>query len=126
MKIVDRQTFLAMPVGTVYAKFSPLSFGDVCIKDETVSHDGKMIDWWYVDFTSIDSTDTNDWMNKLEDARIHGTSVPMDFETISRDGLFDADQLFAVFERADADALIARLERAIDKTPIDREWMNRV
>ena len=40
----------------------------------------------------------------------HGISVGMDFNTSGRDGLFNEDELFAVWEQADVDALIARLK----------------
>jgi hypothetical protein len=48
MRIVDRNEFLRLPVGTVYAKFgSPtdeavIDFGDLCIKDENRGKD----DWY--------------------------------------------------------------------------------
>lgn len=111
MRIVAREVFLAMPAGTVYAKYSPHVFGDLCIKCDTVTHGGKAIDWWYVDFTSIESADTEEWLERSECA-MKGESVPMDFTTESRDGLYDADQLFAVYERRDVENLTARLAEA--------------
>lgn len=35
MRIVDRKTFLAMPIGTVFSKYEPCVFGNLCIKGET-------------------------------------------------------------------------------------------
>jgi hypothetical protein len=42
-----------------------------------------------------------------------GASFPVDMQQGCRDGCFDADQLFAVWERADAEALLKRLHLAL-------------
>ncbi|MBM0169673.1 hypothetical protein [Altererythrobacter sp. C41] len=94
MNIVDRQTFLLLPAGTVYAKGTDAQaggLGAVCIKGETVGTD------WYEqrligEFTEVDSEES-----RIEAmvAMRRGESRTLDFETPRRDGLFKADQLFA-------------------------------
>ncbi|MGV2495051.1 hypothetical protein [Pelagerythrobacter aerophilus] len=111
MNIVDRQTFLLLPAGTVYAKVTDAEtgeFGAVCIKGETVGTD------WYEqrligEFTEVDSADDR---TEAMSAMRRGESRTPDFETRRRDGLCKADQLFAVFEQADVIALTFRLTRA--------------
>lgn len=117
MKIVTRQDFLALPAGAVFCKYSPQNFDDLAIKGESLSDSG---DFLYQDIAcSIDASSSVDFGNKLEDAEEKGASIPMDFERLSRDGLFDEDQLFAVFERSDVEALIARLQSAlVDSSPL--------
>lgn len=59
MRIVDRETFLGMPSGTLYAKYEPCVFGPLEIKCDTCGNDfvsqqivdaetGKEVteDWW--------------------------------------------------------------------------------
>lgn len=54
---------------------------------------------------------------KLFDAQENGVSVAMDFETQGRDGMFDHDQLYAVWEPQDVAALVERLRRCLSPTP---------
>lgn len=111
MRIVDRQTFLALPAGTVYQKWEPCFFGETCIKGETTPHD----DWYETRITgAIEHDDSEEFFERCTDMAEQGASVPMEFDTICRDGFFDQDQLFAVFEPADVAALIGRLTRALN------------
>lgn len=108
MKIVDRATFLSLPPETVFAKYEPQIFGEMRIKGET----------WGDDFLAqelveaIACADFGELMDMLDRAPETGESIPLDYECQSRDGMFDADQLFAVWEPQDVAALIARLSRA--------------
>lgn len=109
MKIVNRTQFLAMPPGTVFAKFQPLVFEELEIK-----HDTRGNDYWYQQIVgALDAGDSGEWGDLLEDSRETGSSIPMDFDCLSRDGCFDDDQLFAVFEPADVEQLIDRLQQAL-------------
>jgi hypothetical protein len=112
MKIVDRKTFLAMPAGTLFAKWEPNFFRELTIKDATVGDNDfiyqDLIPWF------VDTTDCTHHDDQLMATRIGASSPPLDLEEgTSRDGFFDADQLFAVFEQSDVEALIARLQRAL-------------
>ncbi len=121
MNIVDRQTFLLLPAGTVYAQVTDAQageFGAVCIKGETVGAE------WYEqrligEFAEVDSA-----AERIEavEAMRRGESRTPDFETQRRDGLFKADQLFAVFEQADVIALTFRLTRATFDAYRDLGW----
>lgn len=110
MKIVDRQTFLAMPKGIVFSKYKPHYFGDLSIKGETC---GKN-DFFVQGISgSFEWNDTDEFVSKLEDAKINKTSLAVDFNVECRDGLFEDDQLFAVMEEQDVRALIHRLEETL-------------
>lgn len=113
MQIVDRKTFLAMPVGTVYSKM-PLDgaydFGPVEIKGETSGEND-----WYVqrligDF--IGANDTAEWIDAIDEMK-RGLSRTVDYDIQGRDALYDADQLFAVFHQSDLLNLIERLTKAL-------------
>ncbi len=116
MRIVDRAAFLAMPAGTVYAKYAQYWFGELAIK--AISRIGESAhdcgDWMYQDIAgSVDADSSEDMFDLLDRSHATGRSVPMDFDSLERDGMFDADQLFAVWEPADVQALIGRLQRAL-------------
>ena len=103
MKIVDRKTFLAMPPGTIFNKWVLYVFGDLCIKGETWGND-----FLVQHLDSLEEAENGVYMDALGWLE-SGESIRMDFNAQGRDGLFDDDQCFAVWDAADVDALIARL-----------------
>lgn len=113
MKIVDRKTFLAMPEETVFAKYATLgNIGEVCIKGETyVNGEGEGIDFLYQPLAnSVDANDTGAFVDAMAAAE-KGAPFKLDLDCQSRDGLFDKDQLFVVWEPDDVKQLVERLQR---------------
>lgn len=114
MRIVDRATFIALPARTVYQKYKPCIFGPINIKLDSVQD----FDWFELcgvdqpDFP--ENNDTGAWVACCDEME-HGGSLPMVFETITRDGCFDKDQLFAVWEDADVLGLIGVLQGTLAK-----------
>lgn len=109
MKIVSRKDFLAMPEETLYAKYQPCYFEALEIKGETLSND--FLTQQIVD--AIACKDSGEFSDLLHESETTGKSVKFDFDCQGRDGCFDDDQLFAVWERDDVLALIERLTRLI-------------
>ena len=115
MKIIDRKGFLGLPAETLFSKYEPSIFDPLEIKGDSLifNPDGSG------DFCSqqihdaIDSHSSGDFGNKLDDALELGKSLTMDFDCQGRDGCFDQDQLFAVWEKKDVVALIGRLEKLL-------------
>lgn len=106
MKIVDRRTFLAMPAGIVFSKYQPMYFGDLMIKGESTPND-----FCYQDISgAVACEDSGEFCDILERAEKTGVSIALDFDCQARDGLYDKDQLFAIWEPDDVRALITRLE----------------
>lgn len=110
MKIVNLEQFRKLPSNTLFAKYEPCVFREFCIKGET----------WEVDFLvtsdipgSINASSSDEYSRKLNEAEINGTSLAMDFETEGRDGCFEDNQLFAVWEKQDIEQLIERLKRCL-------------
>ncbi len=114
MKIVDRATFLALPAETLFSKYTQCSMDELMIKGDSLTYD----DFLYQDIADAIECHGSGFSSTLIDSQHNGTSISMDFDCQSRDGCFDADQLFAVWERADVAALIARLQRTLD-TPTE-------
>lgn len=114
MKIIDRGSFLAMPAGTLFAKAdtpNTYGFGPLTLKGETVGSDfyeQRLVG-------DVEGTgDSEEWIQAY-DAMVAGESKPVDLNIEARDGLFDDDQLFAVFDRSDHIYLIKRLIDALDQ-----------
>ncbi len=110
MRIVNRADFLAMSPGTVFSKYEPTSFERPAIKWETIGEDfvvqdlDPLFEGWETDLDRIETID----------AMIAGKpSPPVDYDSAGRDGLFDRDQLFAVWSEGDHVALIEVLVKAL-------------
>lgn len=112
MKIVNRETFLAMPPGTVFAKYTPHLFEGLEIKAQSLTND-----YCYQQIVgALDAGNCGDWADMLEESADTGASIPMDFDCLSRDGCFEPYQLFAVFEPTDVAQLIDRLQQALKES----------
>lgn len=118
MRIVDRATFLALPAGTIFAKFGDdkgteghFYFSEIRIKS---SRRGET-DWYDVGFTDgyTTASDSGQWADETQ-RMVEGAELEIDFDTVTADGLFDDGQLFAVLSDADVGRLIARLCQARD------------
>lgn len=113
MRIVDRQTFLGLPAGTVFAKYQPCAFDELQIKCDNAGSS----DFWALGLAPFFTTSggSEGYFTELQAVEAGEPSPPFDYEDGEfRDGLFDKEQLFAVFEAHDVDALIARLHKAKD------------
>lgn len=120
MRIVDRETFLTLPAGTVFAKFGNaagdpdhLYFDDVCIKEDTCGADFVVQDLT-AQFEGWTGSDSHfEELQRMSADTAH-ESPPLDYDSASRDGLFDKGQRFAVWSVEDTRRLIARLQDALD------------
>lgn len=117
MKIVDYNTFTNMPKGTIYASYSPCVFGEVYVKHDSFSHedDGFINDWFYQELLNNpdwEYAETYDILAICEYME-NGNSVPLDLNTISRDGMFDYNRKFLIYEKSDIEALIEKLKSLI-------------
>jgi hypothetical protein len=109
MKIVNRQTFLSLPAGTLFSKYNPSCMEHLEIKEESMPND-----YFYTPIMdAIDASSSSERLDRLLAMQHDGASFPVDMQQGCRDGCFDADQLFAVWERADAEALLKRLHLAL-------------
>lgn len=117
MKIIDLSAFLALPPGTLFAKYAPCFFDGLSIKGDTLTgRDGNPIDFCYQQIVdAIEAHDSGEFFDLLDQSKETGNSVTMDFDCQMRDGCFEREQLFAVFERADVTALIGRLSVALSE-----------
>lgn len=112
MKIIDSATFLALPAGTIYSKYSPCNFGGLSIKYDSIKNrDGVFHDFYYASLNdAIQFNAGGDFYDILESAKMDNMSMSMDFEAYSRDGLFVSSQLYAIWEKHDVRDLITKLQ----------------
>lgn len=109
MKIVDLDTFRSMPSGTVFMKYEPCVFDLPQIKGGTWEHDFASTEL----APAIFNNGTDDLITRLDDAEKFGARLTLDYDYYGRDGCFDKDQLFAVYEREDLEQMVTELQRCI-------------
>ena len=112
MKIITRADLMKMPSGTVFSYYEPCTFTGLYIKDSEPEPD-------YPDFNvsdligAIECNSHNDFSTKCQQM-VLGESMPVDFESSGREGLFEDEQLFSIYEKQDVEKLINRLASSLD------------
>ncbi len=110
MKIVNIETFRGLPDGTLFMKYEPCIFGDLRVKVETL--DSYFLFEAITD--EVEASGSDKLFNKLFAAENDSTmSLKMDFDVTDRDGLYEAEQLFAVYEKDDIIGLIDKLNKCM-------------
>ena len=103
---------MQMPEGTLYSNYSPFVFNDLCIKDDNPKTGCPDFSCSSLIGAVENNGDSNFTINceKME----FGESMPVDFEFSGREGLFDEDMLYAIYEKDDVIKLIKRLEKTLN------------
>ncbi len=107
MRVLNRDAFLALPAGIIYATGTRWSFSGLRAKGDTCGDD-----WYEFDPCWIEADVPDDAFERLESMLAIGTSYPMETAEC-RDGMFESDAVFLVFERDDLKLLRAKIETAI-------------
>lgn len=113
MRIVGREEFLKLPDGTVYSSYSSLGIiGGLYIKEETLDND-----WWYQDCLScVKSHDTNEFIDTMLKAEEDNKfDFDIDLACLNRDGLYEEDDKFLIYNKQDLGKLIDRLKGIYEK-----------
>ncbi|EDW9825595.1 hypothetical protein GTR05_004824 [Salmonella enterica] len=111
MRIVNREQFLLLPANTLFSKYKPMVFGDIAIKGDTTASGG---DYYYQAIAdAVDSVSSDEMFKILVAATAHGHEFNIDLDCESRDGFYDEDQLFAVWDKRDVEQLINRLKSCL-------------
>lgn len=111
MKILSRKEFMEMPAGTVFSYYRPCVFTGLHIKDSAPEAG-------YPDFSmsdligAVENDSSDDYSVKCERME-KGESLPVDFELSGREGLFDDKLKYAIYEPADVQKLIQRLQESL-------------
>lgn len=109
MYIVNLEKFRALPEGTIFCKYRPCVFGDLCVKGDT----------WEYDFiytplvASLECKGTDEMFDILDRAEKTGSNFSLDVDSYQRDGYFEENQLYAIYEKDDISQLIDKLKKSI-------------
>ncbi len=111
MKLITRAEFHKVKPGTIFQKCEPNCFEEMQVFEESLETDFVASPLGYPDFEAVTNMDSVDaGFAKLEG----GESVALAYgEICGRDGLFDMEQKFAVYERQDVERLIAYLQQQL-------------
>lgn len=120
MKVLHRKDFLKLPAGVVYAKMDQHeNLGAWEIKEASLISPGEDDGDFVVSYLDPDFAGTvrgEDAGLIMFQAKARGSNTPpVQFTNCGRDGLFDRDQWFAVLEREDHLALVAKLQDAFSR-----------
>lgn len=99
MKIYTRAEFLKLPEGTIFAKGKPWFFDTLSVKGETCPYD-----FLCRELVNIESSGSDQRVDRLDEMLEAGASYPIE-DAYGRDGCFDDDDLFLVYEKADLEEL---------------------
>jgi hypothetical protein len=112
MKIVTWKEFMKLPMGTVFSFYEPMAFNNLMIKTSDLQRSD--FDFYYCSLVgAVDNDDTGDFLDKCTAMEEEGASFPANFEMENRDGMFDTDRLFAIYEILDVEELIRVLKETI-------------
>ena len=120
MKILNREKFLACPIGTVFFDFKPTNFTGLAVKmsgpEDAVRASN---DFFRINIDSIlnvgtvesgeSSNGTNEALEMLDRAVVGAGDFGLFFDCMSRDGMYEDDAMFVVFDDADVQRLVAAL-----------------
>lgn len=110
MKIYKRKEFLNLPVGTAYHKGDYSWFGDLEFKGESWL---ECNDFYRLSIGWVDGRDADECFDRLFEMKDEGASYPLQ-QNECRDGLFEDDAIFMVYEKSDLHILKELVERALE------------
>lgn len=95
---------MKLPAGILFASGRRWYFTGMQVKGETISTDfqSRQLDW-------VAANDSGEAFDRLEEMLSSGVSYPIN-EAFGRDGRFDDDDIFLVYEEAD----LIELRRCVD------------
>lgn len=113
MRIVGKKEFYNLPSGTIFSKYQPIVFTGLFVKGNTLYSGDDPID--YIELSLIGNVEAND-SGQLSDilfsAQEEKKSFKLDFDAYERDGLYEEEALYAVYEKEDINQLINTLQES--------------
>ncbi len=109
MRIYRRREFLQLPAGTMFCSGGEWHFGALSVKGETCV---GIDDFCSCDLDWIDSNDSGQAIDRLTEMLENGANYPLQTD-MGRDGLFDQNALFLVFEKSDLHILLGFIDAAL-------------
>jgi hypothetical protein len=114
VKIISRAEFMKLPPGTIFAKGKMAYFETPCVKGDTLfDFDGKPTDFNDTQLVAFENRTSEEFFDRFEEMVATGKSYPMN-DDYGRDGCFDDQDLFLIYEPADLERLIEHARNAIE------------
>jgi len=114
MKIVNRDTFMHLAKGTIYSYYTPSIFEGLYIKtsepDELYHDSTKKTLNDFVCVPLIDGFVKGSYDNNVNHEEMDHFEFDLDCST--RDGMYEEDQLFAIYDENDILQLVSKLTEA--------------
>lgn len=110
MKIVNLEEFRKLPEGIIFCKCAPDYLGCPQVKGKTLDADfvcASLTDNIYFESHSGEIADI------FDKAINNGTEFRLDFDSFGRDGLYEKDQLFAIYDKLDITQFITALANSL-------------
>jgi len=108
MKILNKKEFLDQGV-CLFCRGPTFLFGGLCLKGKTLyDNDGQAIDFYYTDLCIIESLNSEQLSDRLEEMVNTGKSHDINM-CESRDGCFDDSEIFLVYEPNDVHLLFTTI-----------------
>jgi hypothetical protein len=108
MEIINLEAFLKLPSNTLYQKYEPQVFSDLEIK---VNDPGQWEPAWLA--LSLWGFTEGAICSGTNSDIIYNGKFRWDLESIGRDGYYDHDQLFCVYDKEDVQRLINQLSKCL-------------
>ena len=108
MRILNRDEFLKMPEGTLFSKGQPIYFNGLFVKGESMPND-----FIYRDLIDWENTGSEDMVSRFYEMVDGKKSFPIN-EDYGRDGCFNKDDLFLIYEAEDLANLVATILTAMN------------
>lgn len=102
MRLYSRKEFLDLPKGVIFCKGKPWCFESLMVKGETLTDGADVpIDFACRDLCLIEmGADSGEYFRRLDGMLSEGRRYPLE-TGYGRDGCFDDDEVFLVYEAAD-------------------------
>lgn len=113
MRIIRRREFLKLPPGTIYCSApSPDEpvFGVMHVKADTLEYN----DFVCLPLNGIDAHDSGQLIDRIDEMLQTGASYPLE-ESFGRDGCFDDNEIYLIYEPADLERIISYCQEALPK-----------
>lgn len=124
MKILNRKDFLALPKGVLYSHYNERNreFCDFSIKDGTiVAENGGVDDWVHLSLVDAPSDHlyflSYKGKNEIDELIKNKDSFNIEYKGYTRDGFYNEEEYFAVYEKEDLTKLIDLLGGLIGGYP---------
>jgi len=112
MKIINLEEFLKLPSNTLFHKYTPQVFGGLQVK-ACDPFDNYAPSFYVKDLYGFTEGSV---CSETNSDIIDSGSFKWDLNSVGRDGMYDYDQLFCVYENDDVERLILQLSMCLNRT----------